>query len=464
MADTRRAMQKRMAMNRLAEAVALGGLTGDELDEMKSLVVSVAAEVAGEESGTTGFIQKDHTYYRRKGALWTDLSHTPQDRLQTVVTAEIVAADEAAVDVIERRIRRDFKKKEKEQQARLDRAAAIRSDFKQRLRERKQRDKSAPHIWNPAMPTRKERRRARRLQRRRDAALSRRIKRLAKPKRVALPSDLRFSTADFAGLLTGDDALVEELSVIKDEPLPAVVSRGRRPSRFAPSFGEVRLLSRPVTAPSSRQPQRRQPSTPPSASKKKRTAAGRKKTATKRSGSKRPSPPTTAKGKTVRRRPASAGAARGSSSRSGSSGGGTGRHARAEAKSRLALASGFADGIGIVEEESTFWFEGDDDYDEDGGDDAAVYDGDASESLLFAKTVRKFDRSAPRTETGVTKWARATVEEDIHQLAEGMPAELLPDFAKRKEDGSRVKDDSTRVEESAAVPGKRVTYWDVIGM
>jgi len=52
--------------------------------------------------GLTGHRVKDWAFYRRTGALWTDLAHTPADRVHLVVTPAVLEGDERAARHIQK--------------------------------------------------------------------------------------------------------------------------------------------------------------------------------------------------------------------------------------------------------------------------------------------------------------------------------------------------------------------------
>ena len=79
---------------------------------------------------------KDWRYYRRTGAVWTDLSHTPAERVHLVVTPAVLEGDAKAADHIQHRLAEEQAVKDAAEALQRQRAAQTRALFRQRVRAR----------------------------------------------------------------------------------------------------------------------------------------------------------------------------------------------------------------------------------------------------------------------------------------------------------------------------------------
>ena len=102
---------------------------------------SIDEEVSIESSGTVeldprvtidGNAIKDQKYYRRNGAMWTDLIHTVPDRLHFVLNDKIIDADRRAADLIRQKYEEERAEEEMKEIAKFEKARAIREHFQQR--------------------------------------------------------------------------------------------------------------------------------------------------------------------------------------------------------------------------------------------------------------------------------------------------------------------------------------------
>ena len=209
-----------------------------------------------------GVIKKDWRFYRRQGAVWTDLIHTPQNRLHLVLRPKIIEMDLKATEYIKGRYAEEKEAREMLREVRKEKAAEIREDFRRSVHARKMLERK---MWGGESPSQKERRRS---MSRKGAKPPRpstagtafrgtpRIIELSNPKTEPLLADGKISvTPDFKGLLSVDHTIgpiVHQMSSATrgtSKPESHVAKSHQRPSTSTRTRSRVVNTSRVAVVP-----------------------------------------------------------------------------------------------------------------------------------------------------------------------------------------------------------------------
>ena len=122
----RRKMQERQQLNALHEAIS----TQEDVESLERM-----RPVPRDKFGKP-LVAKNRPYYRRTGALWTDLVHACDERVLFTADPRIVEADRRCAAEIRIREQKEMKKYLVEKQRVQERRFEIRCNFRQRMEER----------------------------------------------------------------------------------------------------------------------------------------------------------------------------------------------------------------------------------------------------------------------------------------------------------------------------------------
>ena len=240
--DTREALMRRRAENQEREERVMNpewnqrqGLQQQERQQRASAYLDTRTR--------DGMVKKDWRFYRRQGAVWTDLIHTAPDRLHLVLRPKIVEMDIAATKYIKGRYEEEREQERLVAAQRKSRASEIRKEFQENIRQRH--DLSVRCGGDP--PSERERRKSvsrdgnskKRMQRPSTATArfvgSARLMQLARPKDDPVLEESKVqSIPDFRGLLAVDHTIgpiVRSMTATHGQRQEQVQEQRRRQNR-----------------------------------------------------------------------------------------------------------------------------------------------------------------------------------------------------------------------------------------
>jgi hypothetical protein len=138
---TQTLMAERQEENILAEETALNWGRHRQQPEESLLAEGVQPSFTRPTTASrtkSGILKKDWKYYRRQGALWTDLVHLPAERLHFVLRPKIIKMDREATLRIKAKYEKEIDMQYKDREHKMRRAKKIRKQFLEATKRRKE--------------------------------------------------------------------------------------------------------------------------------------------------------------------------------------------------------------------------------------------------------------------------------------------------------------------------------------
>ena len=209
--ETQTLLRQRQEENLVAEETALNWGTSRQSDITNSNAQSSSGLSRPTTAARTrqGVLKKDWKFYRRQGALWTDLVHLPPERLHFVLRPKIVKMDREATMRIKERYEEEIDREYASRETKMRRANKIRNAFLESTQRRRERIKNQ---WGREPPfslgktgTDHAQQQQQQQQRRRPRSEnSRRIAELAQPKTASKKRPSTSVGQSYYGLLSAD--------------------------------------------------------------------------------------------------------------------------------------------------------------------------------------------------------------------------------------------------------------------
>ncbi len=146
-ADTQELLQDRRAENLVAEETALNWGRKQQQQQQQQTRPATANVLASRTR--EGIIKKDWKFYRRQGAIWTDLVHLPPERLHFVLRPQIVKMDRDATRLIRHKYEAEIDVEYANQAIKMERAGRIRKQFTKSVARRRDKMRS---MWKREPP------------------------------------------------------------------------------------------------------------------------------------------------------------------------------------------------------------------------------------------------------------------------------------------------------------------------